>query len=58
MKVKSKATKKHQQKTKWDALSKQERERLTEEYIYRVLSDKPTKRIAGKIAKLKGIRIS
>lgn len=37
----------------WSKLPIRERERLTEEYVYRVLSDKPTKRIADKIKKLK-----
>lgn len=48
--------KSNHQKSEWDKLPKRE-QRLVEDYIYRVLDDKPTKRLVDKIAKLKGIRI-
>ena len=44
-------------KTAWDKLSKKEQEKLTDEYMFRVIDGKPTKRIALKIAKLKGIKL-
>ena len=45
------------QKSDWDKLPKRDREELEEEYIYRVLDGKPTKRLVNKIARLKVIKL-
>ena len=42
-------------KTEWDKLSKNEQRRLLDDYLWRVLSGKPTKKLSEKIARLKGI---
>jgi len=47
--------KRARQKTDWDKLPKREQKRLLDDYLYRVLSGKPTKRLAERIARLKGI---
>ena len=48
-------TKRTKQKSDWDKLPKREQKRLMDDYMYRVLSGKPTKKLAEKIARLKGI---
>lgn len=49
------ATKRTKQKTEWDKLPKKEQIRLLDDYMGRVLTGMPAKRIAEKIARLKGI---
>lgn len=51
----TKTKKQTRQKTDWDKLSKKEQRRLLDAYIERVLMGIPAKRIAEKIARLKGI---
>jgi hypothetical protein len=55
MVAKVKPRKKSSRKTAWDKLSKKEQKRLLDDYEGRVYTGMPSKRIAEKIAKLKGI---
>ena len=48
-------TKTQKVKTEWDKLSNGEQKRLLDDYMGRVLSGLPSKRVAEKIARLKGI---
>jgi hypothetical protein len=48
-------TRKTRQKSEWDKLPKREQRRLLDDYMGRVLRGLPSKRIAEKIARLKGI---
>jgi len=51
----TKAKRQTKQKTDWDKLPKKERKRLMDDYMGRVHRGLPSKRIAEKIARLKGI---
>jgi len=51
----TKTTKRAKQKTEWDKLPKREQKRLLDDYMGRVLTGLPAKRIGEKIARLKGI---
>ena len=51
----TKAKKQTKQKTDWDRLPKKEQRHLLDDYMGRVLTGLPAKRIAEKIARLKGI---
>ena len=48
-------TRRTKQKSEWDKLSKRVQRRLLDDYMGRVLTGLPSKRIAEKIARLKGI---
>lgn len=48
-------TRRTKQKTEWDKLPKKEQRRLLDDYMGRVLTGLPSKRIAERIARLKGI---
>ena len=48
-------TKKKRSRTEWERLPEKQQDKLADEFIFRVLSGRPVKRLGRKIAKLKGI---